>query len=248
VKRLILLLSLLGAVAMADSSVPEQAPLVQREAADRARRLWQSLPKSASGCRDFDYWPEGGMRSFYCHLSSMISWAELQHLSPVSVFESGPHTPRRLDLRSRHGFGHYNPAFVRWLGRAFIPGARDGVFRAATQPIYDSDVKPLARIFFDTHEKLWTHRAFLDTEARRLQQQLAGSGTPVMGYGKYFSFMTPGFLSGDPGPVNSDPDGNVVDTAVAFWIRRSIDGTADLFFDNLRALLRTYDAPYLAAR
>jgi hypothetical protein len=42
-------------------------------------------------------------------------------------------------------------------------------------------------------------------------------------------------------------DGNVVKTVVGFWLRRTIDGTADEFHANLARQLEPYDSAWLSA-
>ena len=45
--------------------------------------------------------------------------------------------------------------------------------------------------------------------------------------------------------IGHDP--NLVRSATMFWLRRTKDGTATLFFDGLTKLLSTYDKPWLDA-
>jgi hypothetical protein len=240
-------------VALGDAAIPVPRGVDPRADAE-ARRLWRELPKTRDACGEFDYFPEGGMRNFHCHLRTKISWAALQALAGVPVFLSGPHTQRHLELSSRTSFGHYNPEFVRWLGASFIPAASDPTFRAATQRVYDRYVRPLARASYVSHQKLHGNRAYLKSEASGLLRQLATGRSDASPYEKYFFFMNPKFLDHadqtswlmDHG-MDGGWDGNVVNTCVAFWIRRSIDGTDGEFFAALERLLATYDARFLAS-
>lgn len=248
-------LLLVASIALADSSIPSAAVQVPATVLARARALWLALPSTTDRCRDFDYWPQGGMRSVYCHLLSVTSWRELQELAGVPVFLSGPHSASALSLRSRTSFGHYNPAFVRWLGRAILPAVDDEAFRRRAQPIYDADLRQLARIFYVTHEKLLANPDYLARQERLLTSQLQHGGTPAAAYEKYGFFMNPEFMSH---PDDDDYlsqhgfdggwDVNVTKTAVAFWIRRSVDGTDAIFFDELRALVQAYDGAFLRDR
>ncbi len=205
-------------------------------AVGRARQLWLALPESKERCGEFDYFPEGGMRNFYCHLLSQTGWAELQKIAGMPIFLKGPHSKARLDLKSRKSFGYYNPELVRWLGATFIPAAGDEKFRALTQPIYDKYVRPLARTFYASHEKLRADGAFLEQEKRALLAAVAKGRVDEMPYEKYYNY------------TGGEYDGNVSKTAVAFWIRRSIDGTDGDFFSDLTRLLGAYDARFLAGR
>ena len=35
--------------------------------------VWKGIPESGNGCGGYDYFP-GGLRSFYCHLKTLISF------------------------------------------------------------------------------------------------------------------------------------------------------------------------------
>lgn len=225
-------ISLCDARAGADTSASLPAG-ASAAAVERARQLWLALPKTKERCGEFDYFPEGGMRNFYCHLLSRISWSELQQLAPMPVFLKGPHTKERLNLKSRTAFGYYNPEFVRWLGAAFLPAASDESFRAATQPIYDRYVRPLARVFFAAHRKLHADPEFLEREKRALLAAIAKHRVEEMPYEKYYDY------------TGGEYDGNVSKTAVAFWIRRSIDGTDGEMFADLTRLLSVYDPSFV---
>jgi hypothetical protein len=77
-----------------------------------------------------------------------FNFPRLARMAGVKPFLSGPHADTGLDLGHRRNFGHYNPMFVRWMTRNFIPGAQDNDFRAATQAAYDKHLMALARGFW----------------------------------------------------------------------------------------------------
>ncbi|HNW28867.1 MAG TPA: hypothetical protein PKN50_10355 [Spirochaetota bacterium] len=217
------------------------------------RAAWRDIGGSRSRCEDFDYFPEGGMRNFYCHAMNFMDYRRFAELAGTPVFSGGPHTERELRLDSPDSFGHYNREFVARLSRMMIPGEKDAAFRAATQGVYDGYVRPLARIFFVTYRKLRDNPSYLDGEKRNYLAMLKSGRLEPYHYEKYFYFMNPGFIgSGGDGSYLMEHgfdggwDGNVVKTCVAFWIRRSIDGTAGEFYAGLEKLLKTYDGGFLA--
>ena len=114
----------------------------------KIREGWIDLDKTKNACDEFDYFPEGGMRIFACHLKSLTSLEFLLEASGLVVFKQGPHTGKNLKLDHRHQFGHYNQAFVRWMVEHLVPGAEDVSLRKATQAHYDKYVKPLATHLF----------------------------------------------------------------------------------------------------
>lgn len=216
------------------------------------RAAWMEIGGSGSKCEEFDYFPNGGMRNWYCHILTFISYRKFSDLIGVPVFVSGPHTASDLNLDSSGSFGHYNKEFVARLRRVMIPGESNIAFRTATQGSYDRCVRPLARIFFVTYRKLTDHPSYLEQEKRRYLALIGAGNLKPYNYEKYFYFMNPGFIDSRDDEAylmkhgfDGGWDGNVVKTCVAFWIRRSIDGTADEFYTGLEKLLQAYDGTFL---
>ena len=193
-------------------------------------------------CAVFDYFPRGGMRSFYCHLEPLLSYQVAAKLSGVPVFVKGPHSAAGLNLRSASGFGHYNPAFVQWLGRVARAVAANKKLLRATRPVYRKNVRFLAHHLLGTRAKLRKNPTWLKKELRDRHW--------ATDYERYFFFMNPRSTT-HPGRSSSyywssggdgdGYDGNVVKTCVAFWIRRTVDGTAAGFHRALRTLVCAYD-------
>jgi hypothetical protein len=210
--------------------------------------VWTGLRRSANRCGGtFDYFPEGGMRIFYCHLQSLNAnpYALLQRLAGTPAFVQGPHSAGTLSLQQRNAFGHYDPRFVGWMVDYLVPGAHDSQFRSLTQPLYDEFVKPLARVFFVTYQKAQADSACFGREVREYAAKVDGRQLPPGYYERFYGFMGDGFCQSG-GLDDGGYDGNVVKTTVAFWIRRTIDGTAGDFYRGLEKLLQTYDPDLLA--
>ncbi|MEL6181866.1 MAG: hypothetical protein AAFS10_23095 [Myxococcota bacterium] len=229
---------------VAGEASPELKQLIQTS--------WQQLDRTRNTCKDqFDYHPDGGLRIFACHLFALQPYTTLGDHFGGSIFARGPHTNTTLALGELQDFGHYNPAFVDWLVAHAIPAAEDPQFRRATAPLYNTYVKPLADIFMATLNKIEREPDCFaverDTYAKLLQQKRL----PEYHYEKFFFFMNPGFCANPNGGFaafhNNGFDGgysgNVVKSAVAFWIRRDLDGTFRRFARGLRLLVRTYEGP-----
>ena len=221
-----------------------------------ATQIWVGLNSTSNACpRVFDYWPGGGMLITACHLVSVSQEAggnielgafeALQRLSPVPVFLSGPHQDALLlgENAVQDDFGRYNPAFVDWFVANAIPGAQDAELRAQTQPYYDANLRELA----DTFEVVYqATRADEDCfiRERDLYLDAIDSGSADYYYERWYSFLSPSFC-GNPEGNNWDDmpqgyDGNVVKSAMAFWVRRSADGTIERWHDGLDKLRATY--------
>lgn len=218
------------------------------------RAAWKGIGSSESRCGEFDYFPGGGMRNYYCHLLNYMEYKRFVQLVGVPVYANGPqpHSSGGLVLDSRFSFGRYNPEFVARLGNICIPGERDSAFHAATQGIYDEFVRPLARVFFVTYRKLMDNPAFLVQEKNEYLLAIRNRTLEPYYYEKYFDFLSCEYpyygknRSDFKGPgFEGICDGNVVKTCVAFWIRRSIDGTDDEFYSGLERLLKVYDGAFL---
>jgi hypothetical protein len=213
--------------------------------------VWQKLAQSKNGCpKEFDYFPNGGLRNFACHIQSVAAYAVLGRQSGLKIFLSGPHSNGRLVLGSRNSFGHYNPKFVSWAVDNLVPGAHDLTFRAATQPTYNKYVAPLATSFFATYRKIQREPQCFEREKADYVAMLKKGAVPPEYYERYFEFMEeqycrqrnpPGFMAPAGGTLGGGYNGNVVKTCVAFWIRRSIDGTMPEFYRGLAKLVKAYD-------
>jgi hypothetical protein len=213
-----------------------------------AARVWTGLDATHNTCGGHDYGPTGGLRTVACHVASIISFDELKAASGTGVFVSGGPHDDGLDLDARDSFGFYDPKFVRWVGAEFV--RTDPVAIAFAQPAYDQSLRPLAR----THWAVWSKLQHEPACAKRLlaDYETAMRGGDAMGFieGLYY-FQDPGFC----GPDGLDEggwahrgleNGNVVKTVTAWWMRRKLDGTDELWAEQLHALLETHDADWLA--
>lgn len=204
-------------------------------------------------CDTFDYFPNGGIYNFFCHLKDVVSQEDVEDLITIDIFVSGPHESG-LDRSSTHDFGRYNPEFVRKLPEWTLPALHNEAFQESTQPAYNQFVAPLARTYWATYIKLNENQDLWDSETSKLKERLESQdGVSSQFYERYFFFMNPkfsenpdaGFELFDDGFDGHVYNGNVVKSAVGFWLRRRIDGTADDFKDGLRKLLELYDEDFL---
>lgn len=218
--------------------------------------VWLRLGSTKNTCEDtYDYFPDGGMRIFYCHIAEIITYDELSRMLNMNVFLRGPHTKDRLAFNSTYEFGHYNPAFVRHIKRIAIPVSKNPYFSNEFQLVYDRYIRDLARISYITYAKLYTNPSLKRRLINEYKKFMSEKKENYYNYYKFYSFMsTREFPETPPKHINTfalrdDQEGgysgNVVMTAVAFWLRRSMDGTDRLFFDGLVDLLKIYDAEFV---
>lgn len=214
--------------------------------------VWQNLPTSGSQCPDFDYFPDGGMQNFWCHISKDMPLSLLEEATGQKIFLSGPHGAT-LNLKDKTKFGQYNPKFVEALTKLVVPSEDDTTFIAQTQSVYNSHVRPLARFHFLTLQKLQKNPACAKKETLQYKSNIEKAADEQQEWynERWFYFMNPKFCTTDNIDALFDDgfdgghDGNVVKTATGFWLRRSMDGTQPLFVGALEALLTRYDSEWL---
>lgn len=228
------------------------APQVASEEASPAEKALQAWsPKSR--CSDYDYYPEGGLQNFWCHRGQGFGLEQIRSVVGLSsLFVSGPHRQDVLDLQSATEFGHYDPAFVRWL-REHAVSRRGSVGQRATQAAYTTHLAPLARIFWLSHQKMEKEP---ECAARELKAYAAAIKQKKRGFHeRWFFFMNPRFCDRPAHPerwyynngMDAGVDGNVTKGVVGFWMRRQMDGTYKEFAAGLRDLLVAYDPDLLSA-
>ncbi|MDM8545474.1 DUF1311 domain-containing protein [Candidatus Venteria ishoeyi] len=200
------------------------------------REIWASLDKTQNNCPDeYDYYPNGGMRIFYCHIKNFMDYKQLQQLSNIPIFLRGPHSNTQLNLHARYNFGYYNPEFVTWLVEHAIPGEKDQTFRSLTQTMYAQFVSIPARIYYMVYQELQSKPAFHIAQQQKYEDLIVNQTLPQYYRDEYYEFA---------GLEQAGYDGNIVSGAVLFWLRRGIDGTAAQFYQGLEKLIKTYDADF----
>lgn len=211
-------------------------------------KAWRALGQTKNQCSatdlHYDYWPEGGIRNFYCRAITALSLQAVTTLSGVEPFTRGPHLGGgSLSLHDPRDFGRYNPAFVQFLVDNAIPAADDALLREETQAYYDNYVKQLARVYFVVHQRL-EKRADFKKKMRNEYLRVMDEKKPDWGayYDKFSTFL------GEADANWGGYDPNLQSASVAWWLRRDVDKSAPIFFEGLTKLLRTYDAAWLESQ
>ncbi len=208
--------------------------------------VWRQLPTEGNGCGEaltFDYGAEGGLRNFACRVATLFSYKQLLRLAPMRPFRSGPHHGDTLDLGAATSFGHYDPAFVRWATTALVPATTNPRLREETQGVYDAQARTLARLYFRVWRVIAADPEWLQRERSRYLDAVArGKGAWADEVPTRYEEL----LAGDDTDWGGD-DPNLVRSATMWWLRRSADETAALWFNGLTRLLSTYDAKWLEA-
>ncbi len=235
---------------------------------DGAARPFETVALDASVVCDptFATWfVDFGVRGLACVAAQTVAPAAPATLvarAPVAPFRSGPHAVSAsgvdLDLDADRAFGHYDPAFVRWLADAAVPTGPAAVLAA---PVYRRHVARLARVYWLTHADLAAAGFPASTPDGPLAdyaRYLDGGPVPdgMEAYESQDGFSVYAFTDRSERLVDEIglPVGNEweikyeANTAYGFWLRRRADGTHAEWRDALQGLLRAYDADWLAAR
>jgi hypothetical protein len=207
------------------------APLLYLEASDYPS---QRGPEAQHGAHTWLH--DRGLRSLYLRAGHAYSleWLEAQLGEPV--FASGPHG-QRLDFQSETSFGHYNPRFVS--------AAHDRFAELAATPGF----VPVTRAPFQSHlqRQLETYVAAAEIV---LETQTVTKGAITSAYqGHLRDRSLPSMFLQEAWRAHTEvleargADWYEANTALGFWTRRSIDGTAPQFERLMREVLEAYDLP-----
>ncbi|MCB9264847.1 MAG: N-acetylmuramoyl-L-alanine amidase [Lewinellaceae bacterium] len=206
----------------------------------QAAGRWDKLQKEAdlSGGASETVIPELGVRGRYAILKPLLNPVVLERLFGEPVYRAGPHQGADIAYRSEESFGRYNPAFLRKLYTTLNTLSKSGLLVRQVQGLYDREFRRLMQVFYQAYEvgagrediqKEYLSR--LNAPASRLAQR---------GYTNFFEEKF-----GDLSIASRYYDPEAI-MAAGFWVRRSIDGTADEFFQLLQLTLQTFDPAFLA--
>lgn len=226
-------------------SPPASKPAPAPERATTIAGAWRALGHAQGhACAEddliFDYGADGGMRNFFCRALTVFSWKTFLALAPTTPFRAGPHKQGKLKLLSERDFGRYDPRFVKWAVDTLVPGATDAALRAETQAVYDAQVRTLARTWWEVQRAIASDPAW---RAREVTLYLRAADDASVKWDANVVWFYHDVLGADW----SGYDPNHIRSATMWWLRRTKDGTADLWLQGLDKLLATYDATWVAA-
>ena len=211
---------------------------------DMIRKILLNLDKTKFLGSDFDYWPDGGLRSTYDHLKGTLSYRLLNQISPYEVFINNLHTKNNLVLNSRYSFGYYNPKFINWISDRVATVLDDGSFVKKSKKLFDKYLKSLFITYWmtyrtldkDKNEKQMLTNEYLSLiKSKKLPD---GYYYDIAWNSEKFDFMN--YLV-EENKLNI----NVVAPAVYFWIRRSVDGTDEKIYLIIDSFLRAYEPNFI---
>jgi energy-coupling factor transporter ATP-binding protein EcfA2 len=241
----------------AGNYLPEAKAVAENDSAAQQKKEEEAYAATGS-------WIQGP-RTLYAHARTLMDLEKMKSLvAPMPIFLSGPHGSK-LEFYS-FDFGRYNPEFVRWAVDHLVPAASDPAFRAQTAPVYQKHLKEAARIYYFAYSHVEKHapevaelRAKYLESVREFRGKTPDQNSLLSGPGAILQDSFADTFADDLTKEEATKNGRTqrsyrwmtdqawydADTAIGFWIRRQIDGTAPDFFAGLKKLLETYDADFL---
>lgn len=232
------------------------------------RSAWISLKPLKKSYEECGTWLDYGLRDLYCQIKPFVDYSKLMAISGLLIFkEGGPHTISSLNFEGGYEFGHYNPEFLTWIQEKVVIDPADSIFKQQIQLAYNDKIKVVARAFYQTHKILFATPEGSDEfktikskyqdkiEKQTLEPCYFGGEDqqPEKCGGLYLQeeFRRLGdYLANQNENISEKINGEdnywyLANVSGGFWVRRSIDGTEQQFFDILTKLLEIYDSEWL---
>ncbi|NCS29348.1 MAG: ATP-binding protein [Microcystis aeruginosa F13-15] len=230
------------------------------------RSTWGNLvpnrpEKSYEECGTFI---DQGLRNLYCSIKPFVEYRQLIAISGLPIFKKGPHTNFSLNFEGGYEFGHYNPEFLTWIQEKVVIEPADSTFKQNIQLAYNDKIKVVARAFYQTHKILFATPEGSDEfkaikseyqdkiEKQTLERCYLGGPEKCGGWYLQEKFRRLGdYLANQNENISEKINGEdnywyLANVSGGFWVRRSIDGTEQQFFDILTKLLKIYDSEWLS--
>jgi hypothetical protein len=188
------------------------------------------------------YIPESGIRGRYEQYKKYLNISILESVVGEKVFLSGPHSAA-LNYKSPDQFGRYNPLFIKKLGENLQYLFKNKAFVKNAQAHYDSKLKQYLRVYYLSHEVSANNKEVMDgyLDAIAYPEKHDYMNGRIKGPSFYLQEYFRDFAE------STEKDGYDVYeafTCPAFWVRRSLDGTEDEFYELLKLTLKTFDSGF----
>lgn len=228
------------------AGTPEQASIQAgklQEILGQAVSSWSVLQKKTTQSYQSTgtLYPEFGVRGRYAILKPLINPAILEELVGEKVYRSGPHRGANIDYTDEEAFGYYNPAFLKKLLPTLTSLSDNKLFVKSTQGLYNREFRDVLRVFFQAYPVAANRKDIQDGFLAILNMPRSSRKNPYA-IDAYFNDVFSGFAREMEGQGYDELEGYM---AARFWVRRSIDGTADEFYRMLRLAIRTFDPTFL---
>ena len=206
---------------------------------------WSNLKATAQLDRESirSWLPDRGIRGRYQIVKQVIAKATIENLVGEKVFLNGPHE-NSINFNSAKEFGRYNPDFLTKLRELLADTFANETFVVNAQGLYDSQLKRYLRTYYLSYDVAANNKLVMDGYLSAIESETASS-TEGFGSNAPSVFLQESFRDFAESSEKDGYDVYEAFTCPGFWVRRSIGGTADEFYDLLKLTLQTFDKQFL---
>lgn len=190
---------------------------------------WKSLSKTYQPNHETDAtWLNTGIRGKYAMAKKYASLKILESTFGTQVFLTGPHT-NDLNFHSTTSFGHYNPAFINQLKESFKQALANPNYKRSMSAVYRSHLQRMANTYIDAYQHLNNDTKILESLKSKYTEEMTRPEGTLEG-----SFQETFRSYAEDLEKKNGADIYEAFTAPAFWLRRTMDGTASSWFELLK--------------
>ncbi len=183
---------------------------------------------------DYGFNKETGLLNSFEYLRSLMTFGELQKMLPMDIYISGPHSRNELNLTDEYNFGHYNPEFVRYFQDVITSLIKERSFVSSTrQMMLKYGLIDRLKRMQSIHKIIMQDKSEFFKFKKQYERMLKNKTWPKKSYEGYRSYL--------PKKIKNEKYWNWSESDYYFWIRRSIDGTMDLWIDVVDSILKAYE-------
>ncbi|MEZ4886048.1 MAG: hypothetical protein R3E32_15035 [Chitinophagales bacterium] len=195
--------------------------------------LWDLLKENYEPVRERDdTWLDVGIRSKYAMVKQYASLAMVEAAFDCPIFIRGPHNGE-LNFNDKTSFGYYNPEFVSKLQSNMESALENPMFKQAAKQLYQQHLKSMAHTYLNAYTHLHEDGEYLhDLQVQYLMGMATPEGIQTGSFQEEFRDYAEALEK------NQQADVYEAFTAPAFWLRRSIDGTAPQLFELLEMVVK----------
>ena len=187
--------------------------------------------------------PESGIRGRYAQFKTKLGRLTLEKIVRHKAFIKGPHQ-EQLNLKSLTEFGYYNPKFLEKLISKMNKLYANKRFVENFQNFYDRELQDYLRVHYQAHNFIKHNPEYKTDYLNHIEYYKKNPELGKQGLSPSYEMHNSFYHFG----TDMDEDGYDVYEAYScpsFWIRRSIDGTSELFFELLGNTLKTFDSDFI---
>lgn len=211
--------------------------------------LWEFLLLNKDYDKEQDgTWLDVGLRAKYAMAKNYASLSQVEAVFGMPVFLKGPHK-KAINYQSTTSFGHYNPAFIQELERVFRLALKHPNYRAVLQQVYRVYLHNMALTYKDAYYYIHSNPAQLQAWQEAYNQQLKNKQGTLDGamQEEFRAYADGGYFSQEVQDAANqiedfEADWYEKNTAPAFWLRRSMDGTAEQWLELLELVMKRLGA------